>query len=110
MSTIDFAEFSIVDMRVGEVLKAEENSKAKNPALILTIDFGDLGIKRTSAQITEHYTATSMIGRQVVAIVNLPPKRVAGIKSEVLVLASTGAGGTVLLAPDKPVGNGSRIA
>ncbi|MEO1525641.1 MAG: tRNA-binding protein [Planctomycetota bacterium] len=107
---MDFAEFSKVEMHVGTITAAEPNPQARQPAYILTIDFGPHGTKTSSAQITEHYSVESLIGRQVVAVTNLPPKRVAGVKSEVLVLASVGGDGTVLIRPDSRVANGSRIS
>lgn len=107
---IEFTDFAEIEMRVGTVKAAEPNERARQPAYVLTIDFGPLGLKTSSAQLTEHYTAEDLVGRQIVAVMNLPPKRVAGIKSEVLVLASIGEDGTVLLAPVSDVANGSRVA
>ncbi|MEM9366260.1 MAG: tRNA-binding protein [Planctomycetota bacterium] len=107
---IDIADFQQVEMRVGTVVHAESNVKARHPAYKLTIDFGPLGQRTSSAQLTEHYTASELVGLQVVAVTNLEPKRVAGVKSEVLVLASVGEDGTVLITPAKGVNNGSRIA
>ena len=84
MSEITWEQFTAVDMRVGVVLTAEPNAKALKPAYVLTIDFGpDLGVKQSSAQLTVHYTTEELIGRQVVAVTNFPPKRIAGVKSEV---------------------------
>ena len=97
-------------MRVGVVVAAEEFPEARRPALKLEIDFGPLGIKRSSAQITEHYTPTALVGRRVVAVVNFPPKRIGPFTSEVLVLgAYNAAGAVVLLAPDFDVEPGARI-
>ena len=107
---IEFDDFSKIEMHVGTVTAAEPNVKARQPAYVLTIDFGPLGVKTSSAQITQHYSPEDLAGRQVVAVTNLPPRRVAGIKSEVLVLASTGEDGTVLIRPTTGVANGSRIA
>lgn len=107
---IDYSDFAKVEMLVGTILTVCRNLKARNPAYILTIDFGVLGIKTSSAQITELYTADDLVGLQVVAVVNFPPKRVAGVKSEVLVLGSTGDNGIVLISPATMVPNGSRIA
>lgn len=107
---IDYEQFAAVDLRVGTVVAAEINEQARHPAYVLKIDFGELGVKTSSAQITEHYQLSELVGLQVVAVVNFPPKRVAGVRSEVLVLASIGEDGTVLLTPTKQVSNGSRIA
>lgn len=110
--SIDFADFTKVDIRAGTILDAHANAKARNPAYVLEIDFGPiLGIKRSSAQLTETYSAQELIGCQIVAVVNFEPKRVAGIVSEVLVLAVVQPDGpTALLSPTMPVENGSRIA
>jgi tRNA-binding protein len=108
---ITWADFERVDMRVGRVLEAEPFPEARNPAIKLRIDFGPLGIKQSSAQITLHYTPEALIGRLVVAVVNFPPKRIAGFRSEVLVLGGVpGPGNVVLLAPDLEVPLGTRIA
>lgn len=107
---IDISDFTKVEMHVGTITAAELNSKAIQPAYVLTIDFGPKGVKTSSAQVTEHYTPEELVGLQVVAVTNFPSKRIAGIKSEVLVLASTGNEGTVLLSPTLRVSNGSRIA
>ncbi len=107
---IGFADFERVDVRVGTVLSAETNPKARRPAYVLRIDFGPLGVKTSSAQLTERYEPEDLVGRQVAAVVNFEPKRVAGVGSEVLVLASVGEDGAVLLSPTQPVGNGSRVA
>ncbi|MEM1269708.1 MAG: tRNA-binding protein [Bacteroidota bacterium] len=106
----DLATFAEIDMRVGTVLGASPNVGARQPAYVLRIDFGPLGVKTSSAQITEQYTPADLVGMQVVAVVNFPPKTIAGVDSEVLVLASVGEAGTVLLTPTQPVPNGSRIA
>lgn len=107
---IDFAAFEQVDIRAGTIRHAAPNAKARHPAYVLQIDFGPLGVQTSSAQLTERYTPDDLVGRQVLAVVNFAPKRVAGVVSEVLVLACVGVGGTVLLAPDAPVPNGSRVA
>jgi tRNA-binding protein len=105
-------DFAALDMRVGTVLTAEPFPEARKPAIKLTIDFGpELGVRRSSAQITVHYTPQSLIGRQVVAAVNLGTRRIAGFESQVLVLgAMPAATEVVLLAVDHPVPNGTRIA
>ena len=110
LSQITFDDFTKVHICAGTILEASLNEKAHKPAYILTIDFGEQGIKTTSAQITEHYTADKLIGQQVVAVMNFPAKRVAGVKSEVLVLACVHAEeGTILLQPTKAVKNGCRV-
>jgi tRNA-binding protein len=97
-------------MRVGVVIAAQEFPAARRPALKLEIDFGPLGVKRSSAQITAHYTAAALIGRRIVAVVNFPPKRIGPFVSEVLVLgAYNPAGEVILLAPDLDVEPGARI-
>jgi tRNA-binding protein len=104
-------DFQKLDLRVGRVLEVEELPEARVPAWKLTIDFGaEIGAKRSSAQIT-HYPARALVGRLVVAVVNFPPRRIAGFSSEVLVLgAMDPAKGVVLLRPDDDVELGSRIA
>jgi tRNA-binding protein len=100
-----------LDIRIGTVTKAEIFKKARKPAIKLEIDFGDLGIKHSSAQITQRYTPSQLIGRQVVAVVNFPPRRIAGFDSEVLVLGGVpGEGDVVLLKPDMVLPNGTPIA
>ncbi|MBT2287182.1 chaperone CsaA [Paenibacillus polymyxa] len=106
-----FEEFMQHDIRVGTVVEAEPFPKARIPAIKMTIDFGPLGLKRSSAQITQRYTPDMMIGKQVVAVVNFPPRRIAGFVSEVLVLGGVhGEGDVVLLSPDSPLPNGTPIA
>lgn len=110
MATIE--DFDKLDMRVGRVTAVEEFPEARNPAWKLEIDFGpELGVKRSSAQIT-HYTRDQLLGRTVVAVVNFPPRRIAGFPSEVLVLGALDPDkGVVLLRPDEPdVELGSKIA
>jgi len=104
-------DFDRVDIRVGRILTAEPNPKALKPAYVLTVDFGaELGVKTSSAQLTVHYTPEQLVGRLVVAVVNFPPKRVAGIKSEVLVLGVPDAeGAVVLLEPTQDVPLGGRL-
>lgn len=97
-------------MRVGVVTDAREFPEARRPAYRLWIDFGPLGIKRSSAQITHHYRAEDLIGRSVIAVVNFPPKQIGPFVSEVLVLgAYNEAGEVILLHPDRPVTPGSKI-
>ena len=105
-------DFASIDMRVGTVLTAQAFPEARKPAFKLTIDFGpELGVKRSSAQLTVHYTPEQLVGRQVIAAVNLGTRRIATLDSEVLVLgAMPGPTEVVLLNPDHPVPNGTRIA
>lgn len=104
-------QFFEIDMRVGTVLEAEHFPEARKPSIKLLIDFGpDLGLKRSSAQLTMHYTPEQVVGRQIVAAVNLGERRIAGFKSEVLVLgAMPTTTEVILLAIDQPVANGTRI-
>lgn len=104
-------DFLALDIRVGTILAAEPLQGARDPAFALTIDFGELGRRRSSAQLAELYEHDELVGLQVVAVVNLPPKRVAGLDSEVLVLAlPDGRGGQVLMIPERPVPDGGRVA
>jgi tRNA-binding protein len=106
----DFDTFLQLDMRVGTIIHAEVFGKAKKPALLLQIDFGELGIKKSSAQITDLYTPSKLIGQQIVAVVNFPPKQIANIKSECLVLGAVAVDGKVtLLQPERKCENGERI-
>jgi len=108
---ISWDDFEKVDMRVGTILKAEDFPKARNPSYILQIDFGSIGIKKSSAQITEAYTKEDLIGRQIIAVVNFPPKQIADLMSECLVLAVVGdAQGVILLGTERKVENGLRIS
>ncbi len=108
--SIQWADFERVDMRVGTVVDAQACPEARRPAYKLWIDFGPLGVKRSSAQITEHYAVGELVGRRVVAVVNFPPKEIGPFVSEVLVLgAYDEAGAVILLRPDTDVSPGSRI-
>jgi tRNA-binding protein len=109
--TITFDDFLKVDIRVGTILTAVPFPQARKPAFILTIDFGAvMGIKKTSAQITMHYTCAQLIGRQVAAVLNFPPRQIGPMKSEVLTLGfGDGDGEVVLFSPDQAVPNGSRL-
>lgn len=109
MATIE--DFTKLDMRIGTVIAAEPFPEARIPAIKMRIDFGELGIKQTSAQITKRYDPEQVVGRQVVAIVNFPPRRIAGYSSEVLVLGGVPEkGDVVLLAPDNRVPDGTPIS
>ena len=108
MATFD--DFMKLDIRVGTVVGAKNYEKARKPAYQLEVDFGDeLGVKRSSAQITQRYTAEELIGKQVLAVVNFPPRQIANFFSEVLVLGTYSEGGVVLITPDKPVKNGDKL-
>jgi len=110
MNTIDWSDFEKTDIRVGTILSAKELLKARKPAYVLEIDFGELGIKTSSAQITSHYQLNEIIGRQIIAVINFPPKRIAGFKSECLVMGVYDENSdVVLLSLDKKVKNGLKI-
>jgi len=111
MADISFDDFLKVDIRVGQVQRAEPYPEARKPAIKMWIDFGpEIGEKRTSAQVTAHYTPETLVGRQVMAVVNFPPRQIGKFMSEVLVLGvSDAAGGIVLLSPDQPVPIGGRM-
>jgi tRNA-binding protein len=108
---ISWKDFEKVEVRVGRVVAAEPFPEARKPSIKLSVDFGPgVGEKRTSAQLTVHYTTEGLVGRQVVAVVNFPPKRIAGFKSEVLVLGVPDENGeVVLLSPDFDVPPGGRM-
>ena len=111
MAEISFDDFLKVDIRAGTVIRAEPFPEARKPAIKLWIDFGaEIGEKKTSAQITDHYTPGTLVGRQVMAVVNFPPRQIGPFMTEVLTLGVSDAeGGIVLLAPDQPVANGERM-
>lgn len=103
-------DFMKLDIRVGTIINAEEFAKAKRPAYKLTIDFGeDIGIKKSSAQITLQYQKEELIGKQILAVVNFPPRQIADFMSEVLVLGTYSEGGVVLITPEKKVANGDKL-
>jgi tRNA-binding protein len=114
--TIGFDDFLKLDVRVGTVVKAEPYPEARQPAYKVWVDFGaEFGVKKTSAQATAHYTVEDLIGRQVAAVVNFPPKQIGKFMSEVLVLGfpdgegPDGEGQVVLIGPERPVPNGGRL-
>jgi tRNA-binding protein len=109
--TLSFDDFLKVDIRAGTVVRAEPFPEARKPALKLWVDFGPgLGVKRSSAQITAHYTPEALVGRQVLAVVNFPPRQIGPVLSEVLVLGLPDAdGAVVLIGPDQPVPDGGRL-
>lgn len=108
---IDFDDFLKVDIRVGTVIRAEPYPEARTPAIKVWIDFGaEIGERKTSAQITAHYIPEALIGKQVTAVVNFPPKQIGKFMSECLILGfDDGDGGIVLVSPNKPVPNGGRL-
>lgn len=107
---INWNDFEKIDIRVGTITEVNDFPKAKNPAYQITIDFGELGIKQSSAQITKLYNKDELLGKQIVAIVNFPPKQIANFFSECLVLGIyTDKKEVVLLTPDRPVQNGWKI-
>ena len=111
MAEITYGDFERVDIRVGTVVSAEPNPRARKPAYILKVDFGaGIGVKKTSAQLTDHYRPEELVGRQVAAVVNFPPKQIGPLMSEVLVLGfPDGAGAVVLVGVDQPVPNGGKL-
>ena len=108
MATFD--DFMKLDIRVGTITEARVFAKARKPAYQLIVDFGpEIGTKKSSAQITQHYTPEELVGRQVLAVVNFPPRQIADFMSEVLVLGTYSEGGVVLIRQDKRVANGDKL-
>ena len=109
--TIGFDDFMKVDIRLGRVVKAEPFPEARKPAYKLVIDFGsEIGVKKSSAQITEHYSPADLVGRLVLAVVNFPPRQIGPFRSEVLTLGlADEAGAVVLVGPDREVAPGARL-
>jgi len=106
---INWADFSKIEIRVGTIIQAGIFKEAKKPAYKVSIDFGSFGIKKTSAQITKLYSPSEIIGKQVIAVVNFPPKQIANIQSECLILGAVNEDDVTLLTTDQPVKNGLRI-
>ena len=108
MATFD--DFMKLDIRVGTIVEAKVFEKAKKPAYQLVVDFGEeIGMKKSSAQITQQYSADELVGKQVLAVVNFPPRQIANFMSEVLVLGTYSEGGVVLITPDEEVKNGDKL-
>jgi|SRR5690606_38610942 len=112
METLEWTQFTKVDMRVGTIIKVEPFPEAHKPAFKLTIDFGsEIGLKKSSAQITHRYTDKDLLHRQIIAVINFPPKQIANFMSECLVLGAVNSQNeVVLLQPECPVANGLKIA
>lgn len=109
-NTIEWNDFSKIEMRIGTVLSCEVFEKARNPAYKMTIDFGEFGIRKTSAQITKLYQPENIIGKQVIAVLNFPPKQIANIMSECLILGGVGEENNVtLIQPERKTKNGTKI-
>ena len=107
---VTFDDFLKLDIRVGTIIEASVFENAKRPAYKLKIDFGDeLGIKKSSAQITDKYEISELIGKKILAVVNFPPRQIANYMSEVLVLGTYSDGGVVLITPDKETKNGDKL-
>lgn len=105
-----FSDFEKLDIRVGTIISAKVFEKARKAAYILELDFGEeIGIKKSSAQITGHYKPEDLVNKQVLAVVNFPPKQIADFYSEVLVLGTYSEGGVVLIRPDKEVKDGDKL-
>ncbi|MGN6685482.1 MAG: tRNA-binding protein [Devosia sp.] len=111
MTQVSYDDFVAVDIRVGTVIEARPFPEARKPAIILIIDFGpEIGVKKSSAQITVHYAPEMLVGRQVLGVVNFPPRQIGPVRSEVLTLGFEDAGGAIILAqPDRPVPNGRKM-
>ncbi len=108
--TITFEDFTKVDLRIGTIIEVNDFPEARNPAYQLTIDFGDLGIKKSSAQITTLYKKEDLLKRQIVAVVNFPRKQIAKFMSECLVLGAVNGKNVILLNPENQVKNGTPVA
>ena len=111
MIEINYEDFRKVDIRVGTVLSVKNNEKARQPALVLEVDFGgNIGVKSSSAKITHYYNSDNLVGKQIIAVCNFPTKNIAGVESEVLVLGAMEEDGKVVLVhPSKKVANGLEI-
>jgi tRNA-binding protein len=108
-STITWKDFEKIEMRVGTIVQAEVFTEARNPSYKITINFGEYGLRKTSAQVTKLYQPEDLIGKQVVAVVNFPPKQIANMLSECLLLGAMEGDEVTLLNTERPVKNGLRI-
>jgi tRNA-binding protein len=110
MDTISWADFERVELRIGTIIGVEEFPEARKPAWKLTVDFGEFGVKRSSAQITVHYRKEDLMGRQVLGVLNFPTKQIGPFRSEVLVTGFADEAGAIVLAiPERRVPNGARL-
>ena len=111
METIDWSDFEKVELRVGTIVEVEEFPEARKPAYKLKVDFGEtIGVRKSSAQITTHYDQRDLLGRQVVGVVNFPPKQIGPVRSECLITGFHDADGAVVLAqPERAVPNGAKL-
>jgi len=109
-NTINFEDFTKVDLRVGTIIEVNDFPQARNPSYQLTIDFGDLGIKKSSAQITTLYTKDDLTGKQIVATINFPKKQIANFISECLIMGAVDGKDVILLKPEQKVKNGSIVS
>lgn len=107
---ISWPDFEKIEARVGTIIAAEINASANKPAFILQVDFGEHGIKKSSAQLTDLYTAKELLQKQVIAVINFPPKQIGKMMSECLVLGLVNEEGVVLIKPDKRVKNGLKVS
>ena len=106
---INWNDFEKVEMRVGTIISAEPFEEARKPAYKMIIDFGEFGVRKTSAQLTKRYIPEDLVGKQIIAVINFPAKQIANIQSECLVLGAVNGDEVTLLTPDKPIQNGLRI-
>ena len=109
-NTITFEDFTKIDLRIGTIIEVNDFPKARNPAYQLTIDFGNLGIKKSSAQITTLYSKEDLLNRQIVATINFPEKQIANFMSECLVMGAVNGKDVILLKPEHEVKNGTPVA
>lgn len=110
METIAWPDFEKIELRVGTIIAVDDFPEARKPAWKLTVDFGELGVRRSSAQLTVHYRKEDLLGRQVVGVLNFPARQIGPFRSEVLVTGFADQGGAIVLAqPERPVPNGAKL-